>query len=69
MSKLPNNAYLPCMKCDAWVPGYAEEIHTVECHHLRLSRFSHPYIKGEVTVYDLVIVTVKAENVVELCVS
>lgn len=46
MSKLPNNAYLPCMKCDAWVPGYAEEIHTVECHHLRMSQFSHPYIRG-----------------------
>ncbi|XP_063859836.1 ATPase family gene 2 protein homolog A-like isoform X4 [Scylla paramamosain] len=36
--------YIPCLKCDAWVPHYAKEIHMAECHELSLKQFTHPYI-------------------------
>ncbi|XP_045131393.1 ATPase family protein 2 homolog isoform X2 [Portunus trituberculatus] len=36
--------YIPCLKCDAWVPHYAKEIHMAECHELTLKQFTHPYI-------------------------
>ncbi|XP_063859839.1 ATPase family gene 2 protein homolog A-like isoform X6 [Scylla paramamosain] len=38
--------YIPCLKCDAWVPHYAKEIHMAECHELSLKQFTHPYITG-----------------------
>ncbi|CAL4093090.1 unnamed protein product, partial [Meganyctiphanes norvegica] len=40
-----DRTYYPCLKCDVWVPHYAKETHTVECHQLGLSKFSHPYCK------------------------
>ena len=39
--------YIPCLKCDAWVPHYAKEIHMAECHELTLKQFTHPYINGK----------------------
>ena len=41
------DAYIPCLKCDVWVPQYAKEIHMAECHELTLKHFSHPYITGK----------------------
>lgn len=43
---IDERAYYPCLKCDVWVPHYAKETHSVECHELGLNKFSHPYCKG-----------------------
>ncbi|XP_042208704.1 peroxisome biogenesis factor 1-like isoform X2 [Homarus americanus] len=53
---LDADSYFPCLKCNIWVPNYAKEIHTAECHELGLLSFSHPYVVGS-SLYGQIITT------------
>ncbi|KAG7156480.1 hypothetical protein Hamer_G020561 [Homarus americanus] len=53
---LDADSYFPCLKRNVWVPNYAEEIHTAECHELRLMSFSHKYVVGS-SLYGQIITT------------